>query len=60
MKVFAKIVSGFKPLTIFAKHSISDVWQGHLASRNFVGEVWEDAYKVSFADFWGSVDLPHL
>ena len=19
-----------------------------------------DAYKVSFADFWGSVDLPHL
>ena len=33
---------------------------GHLASRNIVGEIWEDAYKVSFADFWSSVDLPHL
>ena len=31
-----------------------------LASRNIVGEIWEDAYKVSFADFWSSVDLPHL
>ena len=25
-----------------------------------VGEIWEDAYKVSFADFWSSVGLPHL
>ena len=33
---------------------------GHLASRNIVGEIWEGAYKVSFADFWNSVDLPHL
>ena len=31
-----------------------------LASRNVVGEIWEDAYKVSFADFWSSVDLPHF
>ena len=33
---------------------------GHLASRNIVGEIWADIYKVSFADFWTSVDLPHL
>ena len=25
---FAKIVNGFMPLTIFAKRSILDVWQG--------------------------------
>ena len=31
-----------------------------LASRNIVGETWEDAYKVSFTDFWSSVDLPDL
>ena len=24
----------------------------HLASRIILGETWEDAYKVSFADFW--------
>ena len=33
---------------------------GHLASRNIVGEIWEDSYKVSFADFSSSVYLPHL
>ena len=27
MENFAKIVNGWKPLTIFAKHSILDVWQ---------------------------------
>ena len=32
----------------------------HLAKRNVVGEIWEDAYKVSFTDFLSSVDLPHL
>ena len=32
----------------------------HLAKRNIVGEIWEDAYKVSFTDFLSSVDLPHL
>ena len=32
---------------------------GDLASRNIVCDFWEDAYKVSFADFWSSVDLPH-
>ena len=32
---------------------------GHLSSRNIVGEFWEDVYKISFADFWSSVDLPH-
>ena len=29
-------------------------------SRNTRGEIWEDAYKVSFADFWSSVDLQHF
>ena len=33
---------------------------GHLASRNIVGQIWEDAYKVSFANFWGGADLSHL
>ena len=33
---------------------------GYLASRNIVGGIWEDAYKVSFADFWSSADLRHL
>ena len=33
---------------------------GHLDSRNIVGEIWEDAYKVSFADFWSPVVLPYL
>ena len=28
MKYFPKIVKGFQPLTIFAKRSILDVWQG--------------------------------
>ena len=28
MEHFAKIVNGFQALTIFAKHSILDVWQG--------------------------------
>ena len=28
MESFAKIVNGFKPLTIFAKLSILDVWLG--------------------------------
>ena len=28
MKSLAKKVNGFKPLTIFTKHSILDVWQG--------------------------------
>ena len=27
-EIFAKIVNDFQPLTIFAKSSISDVWQG--------------------------------
>ena len=33
---------------------------GNLALKNIVGEIWEDADKVSFADFWSSVDLAHL
>ena len=28
MKLFAKTVNGYKPLTIFAESSILDVWQG--------------------------------
>ena len=28
MKLFPKIVNGFKPLIIFGKNSILDVWQG--------------------------------
>ena len=28
MKRFAKIINSFKPLTIFTKHSILDIWQG--------------------------------
>ena len=31
-----------------------------LTLRNIVGEIWEYTYKVLFADFWSSVDLPHL
>ena len=33
---------------------------GHLTSRNIVAEIWENAHEISFADFWSSVDLPHL
>ena len=28
MELFSKKVNGSQPLNIFAKHSISDVWQG--------------------------------
>ena len=28
MECFEKIVEGFEPLTVFAKRSILDVWQG--------------------------------
>ena len=28
MERFADVINGFQPLTIFAKHSILDVWQG--------------------------------
>ena len=35
-------------------------YRGHLASRSIVGEIWEDVCKISFADFWRSVDLPQL
>ena len=28
MELFAKIVSGFRPLTVFTKTSILNVWQG--------------------------------
>ena len=34
------------------------IWD--LAPRDIVGDILEDAYKVSFADFWSSVDLRHL
>ena len=27
----------------------------HFASRNIVVEIWEDAFKVSFADFWSQL-----
>ena len=38
MELFAKIVNGSKPLTIFAKNSISDVRQGYeYASQNANG-----------------------
>ena len=30
---------------------------GHLASGNIVVEIWEDTCKVSFVDFWSSIDL---
>ena len=33
---------------------------GLLASINIVSEICRDAFIVSFADFWSSVDLPHL
>ena len=31
-------------------------YKRHLAPRYIVGKIWEDAYKVSFADFWSSVE----
>ena len=33
---------------------------GHLAPSNIVSGIWKDAYKVSFADYWSSVDFLHL
>ena len=38
MELFAKIVNDFQPLTIFAKSSVVDVWQGSLAI--FTGSNW--------------------
>ena len=32
----------------------------HLAPSNSVGKIWKDTHKVSFADYWSSVDFPHL
>ena len=34
--------------------------QKFLAPRNIVGKTWEDAYKVSLADFCSSVNLKNL
>ena len=34
------------------------IWD--LAPKDIAGDILEDAYKVSFADFWSSVDLWHL
>ena len=43
MERFAKTVNGFKPLTIFAKHSIWDIWEG--------SEYAADRYLVLFLPF---------
>ena len=47
MKCFAKIVNGWKPLTIFAKRSILDTYQGSeyaSATSNFktIWKVWHN------------------
>ena len=43
--IFAKIINGFQSLTIFAKSSITDIWQGY----ENVSEISLNAVKVSFA-----------
>ena len=42
MERFAKIINGWKPLIIFAKRSILDVWQNsHYASESQSVLIWE-------------------
>ena len=40
MERFAKIANGFQPLTIFAKHSILDVWQSSENTHEDVGNLF--------------------
>ena len=35
MELFSKIVEGYKPLTMFAKWSILDIWQGSEYASEF-------------------------
>ena len=45
---------------IYSSRMCTEIYRTLLASRNIVGEISIDTYEVSFADFWGSVDLPNL
>ena len=53
MKIFVKTVSGWKPLTNFAKSSILDFWMGSkYASVNYMEEVKQTPYLVAVRLHW--------
>ena len=59
MERFAKIVNGFKPLTIFAKRSILDVWQDTKSISKRKKSLKKPIHslllqKGSFIDIWQS------
>ena len=41
----------FTPNCIFSYPKCVLEYIGNLASKNIVGEIWEDVYKVSFVEF---------
>ena len=46
MKLFAKIVNGLKPVTIFGKNSILDIWQGSEYSFGWLDIIVEAFLKI--------------
>ena len=52
MELFAKIVNGLKPMTIFAKISILDIWLGfdHSSSNSLIGS-FHHGFKHGFKRF---------
>ena len=62
MENFVKTVNGYKPFTLFVKHSILDIWQGSeyksVICYSMLGKI-EDASKTDLVamqiySFWNS------
>ena len=59
-KLFPKRIGNWKseiglPNCIYSDLGCVLEYTGHFASRNIVVEIWEDVFKVSFADFWSQL-----
>ena len=62
MEIFAKIVIGYKSLTIFVTKSILDVLRGseYVSANNWTqSRDIDKTLEVSFADFWISDQIPN-
>ena len=52
MEAFAKIVSGFQFLTIFAKSSILDLWQDSEFPSETSSNLWKKLHLSCLTGFW--------